>query len=94
MVATVTGICRVRIQVPVARDLVAVDTACLLTEGDLRILTVLLWAASPNATTWRGLRKAINRVVYKAFRGASESLQLHPRGKRQGVMSWSVTIRR
>lgn len=88
-VATSTGICRSRIQVPVPRDLVQVDSTCLLTNGDLRIVKILLWAASPTATTWLGLRRALNRLFYRASLGPAGSLTLQQRRRRQGIMSWS-----
>ena len=87
-VGTADGICRSRIQVPIPRDLVQVDSTCLLTEGDLRALKVLLWAASPTPTTWPRLRKALNRFFYSASLGRAGSLAVHQRRRRQGVLSW------
>ncbi|MGZ6142843.1 MAG: FAD-binding protein [Myxococcales bacterium] len=85
-VATSNGACRSRIQAPIPRDLVEADTACLLTRNDLRILKVLLWAASPTATTWLRTRRLLNRALYDASLG-STSQKLANR-KRAGVMSW------
>jgi FAD/FMN-containing dehydrogenase len=83
-----SGICRSRIQVPIPRDLVQVDSTCLLTPGDLRALKVLLWAASPTPTTWPRLRKVLNRFFYKASIGRAGSLVFQQDRRRQGVMSW------
>jgi L-gulonolactone oxidase len=82
------GDCRSRIQVPAPRDLIEPDRECLLTKGDLRALKVLLWAASPTATSWLWLRKALNRAVYGASTGVLGALLAKQRRRREGVMSW------
>jgi L-gulonolactone oxidase len=82
------GDCRSRIQVPAPRDLIEADRECLLTKGDLRALKVLLWAASPTATSWLWLRKAVNRAVYGASTGVLGALLAKQRRRREGVMSW------
>jgi FAD/FMN-containing dehydrogenase len=85
-VCTSNGLCRSRIQVPVPCDLVEVDRACLLTRSDLRIVKILLWAASPTATTWLRLRRGLNRLLYRAsLGGVAARLADRPRA---GVMSW------
>ncbi len=85
-VSTSNGSCRSRIQVPVPRDLVRTNATCLLTKNDLRILKVLLWAASPTATTWLWLRKRLDRALYNLSLG-STGASLSKR-RREGVMSW------
>jgi len=87
-VGTSNGICRSRIQVPIPRDLVQVDRTCLLTENDLRGIKIMLWAASPTAKTWLGLRRALNRFFYNASLGRAGSVKMHQRRRREGVMSW------
>lgn len=81
------GYCTSRIQIPAPLDLIEPDRECLLTKGDLRALKVLLWAASPTATTWLWLRKALSRAVYGASTGALASLLMKQR-RRVAVMNW------
>jgi FAD/FMN-containing dehydrogenase len=87
-VTTSNGICRSRIQCPVPRDLVNADATCLLTDDDLRWVKMMLWAASPTATTWLWLRKLLNRMFYNASIGRSGSVSSQQRRRREGVMSW------
>jgi FAD/FMN-containing dehydrogenase len=66
-----------------------VDSTCLFTVNDLRMIKVMLWAATPTARTWLWLRRAINRF----FHGASlnrrlSSAKSQQRRRRSGVMSW------
>jgi L-gulono-1,4-lactone dehydrogenase len=82
------GDCRSRIQVPAPLDLIDADKECLLTDSDLRALKVLLWAASPTATSWLWLRKALNRAVYGVSRGPLGPMLTKQRRSREGVMSW------
>ncbi|HEV3193474.1 MAG TPA: FAD-binding protein [Polyangiaceae bacterium] len=87
-IGTPGGMCRSRIQAPIPSELVEVDSTCLLTEGDLRVLKVLLWAASPTPTSWPRLRGVLNRFFYKAATGRVGSRALKQHRPRQGVMSW------
>lgn len=80
------GAVRSRIQSPLPRDLVDADSACLLSKNDLRILKILLWAASPTATTWLRTRRFMNKAFYDASLGSTG--QKLANRKRAGVMSW------
>jgi L-gulonolactone oxidase len=86
VVTTSNGLCRAKVQVPVPRDLVKVEDTCLLDEDDLRIIKVLLWASSPTATTWRGMRKWFNKVLYDVSRDVVPGLEAQRR--RGGLLSW------
>lgn len=87
-VATSSGIVRSRIQSPVPLDLVQADATCLLTDNDLRIVKVMLWAASPTAKSWLWLRRALNDMFYKSSLGSTGSLKANQKRRREGVMSW------
>jgi FAD/FMN-containing dehydrogenase len=87
-VGTSNGVCRSRVQVPVPCDLVQADATCLLTDWDLRVVKILLWAATPSATTWLWLRGYLGRIFYKASMGGLGSVTASQRRKREGVMSW------
>jgi L-gulonolactone oxidase len=85
VVSTSNAVCRAKIQVPVPRDLVNVESESLLDEEDLRGLKVLLWSTSPTATTWRGLRKWLNQRLYRASLAPARSDKGSERG---GLLSW------
>ena len=87
-VATSTGVVRSRIQVPVPRDLVSSGATCLLSENDLRVVKLLLWAATPTATTWLWLRRLLNQLFYNASLGSLGTAESQQGRRREGVMSW------
>jgi FAD/FMN-containing dehydrogenase len=87
-VSSSSGVCRSKIQCPVPRELVKISASCLLTDNDLRILKMFMWAASPTAKSWLWLRRWLNRRFYNASLGKAGSLSTQQRIRREGVMSW------